>query len=219
MKYLKNPFILYGVIVLLFISNGASLYYFLKVKVPVECPNELVYSDSAVENEELAVDKIYVDIKGYVKKPGVYELDDGAIVNDLIKLAGGLKSNGTTENINLSKKLTDEMMVIVSSKKELNKISLCENVTNNTNVEQPITNNATTDTNVTNGVIDKNSSKISLNTATQEQLMTLSGIGEKTALKIIEYRNTQKFNSIEDIKKVSGIGDSIFENIKDFITI
>ena len=109
-------------------------------------------------------------------------------------------------------------MVIISSKKELNKTSTCENTTDNVsniNIEQPITNDVTTDTNATTNITDK----ISLNTATQEQLMTLSGIGEKTALKIIEYRNTQKFNSIEDIKNVSGIGDSIFEKIKDFITI
>ena len=69
-------------------------------------------------------------------------------------------------------------------------------------------------------VVDKkDTSKISINSASKEELMTLPGIGEKTALKIIEYRKTQVFKSIEDIKNVKGIGDKKYEKIKDLIVI
>lgn len=69
-------------------------------------------------------------------------------------------------------------------------------------------------------VVDKkDTSKISINSATKEELMTLPGIGEKTALKIIEYRKVQAFKSIEDIKNVKGIGDKKYEKIKDLIVI
>lgn len=69
-------------------------------------------------------------------------------------------------------------------------------------------------------VVDKkDTSKISINSATKEELMTLPGIGEKTALKIIEYRKAQAFKSIEDIKNVKGIGDKKYEKIKDLIVI
>lgn len=227
MQYLKNPIILYVVIVLLLLTNCLSVCYFLFIEKSEECTNEIVYSEPGIEVEE-EIDYIKVDIKGYVKKPGVYQLENGAIVNDLIKLAGGLKSSGTTENINLSKKLTDEAMVIISSKKELKKTISCETTKSTTNIskEQEVINNTTTDTIIggtdnssVNTDSSSNSNKISLNNATQEELMTLSGIGEKTALKIIEYRATKKFESIEDIKNVSGIGDSLFEKIKDYITI
>ncbi len=69
-------------------------------------------------------------------------------------------------------------------------------------------------------VVDKkDTSKISINSASKEELMTLPGIGEKTALKIIEYRKAQAFKSIEDIKNVKGIGDKKYEKIKDLIVI
>jgi len=222
MKYLNNIILLYSIIVILLLSNIGTLTYFLIQKEGCVCDNEILDIEEDNESVNVGSTKIKVDIKGYVKTPGVYELDEGAIINDLIKLAGGLKKNGTTDNINLSKKLTDETMVVILSKSELKKQNSAE-VKSSTNVttSSEITQNNTTisessSTPETNSVVN---TKISINNANQTELMTLSGIGEKTALKIIEYRTQNPFKTIEDIKNVSGIGDSLFEKIKDYITI
>ncbi len=68
-------------------------------------------------------------------------------------------------------------------------------------------------------ITQKDANKISINNASKEELMSLPGIGEKTAIKIIEYRQTSSFKSIEDLKKVKGIGDKKYEKIKDLIVI
>ena len=67
--------------------------------------------------------------------------------------------------------------------------------------------------------ISSENEKVNINTATKDELSTLQGIGESKANNIIEYRNNTKFTSIEDIKNVNGIGDSIFEKIKDNIEV
>lgn len=188
---------------------------FVKECICEECPK--------IETNELFVtQKIKVDIKGYVKKPGVYEVEKDAIVNDLIKMAGGLKTNGTTDNINLSKKLYDEDMIVILSKSELKKQN-----TVNTNKTISNSNSDSIIKNATNNSISsieqeqkkENNEKISLNNATKEELMTLTGIGEAKALLIIEYRAKTPFKEISEIKNISGIGDSIYEKIKDNITI
>ena len=216
MKYLNNIILLYGIIVILLLSNIGTLTYFLSQKEECVCERGVVAIEE--ENENINT-KIKVDIKGYVKKPGVYELDEGAIINDLIKLAGGIKKNGTTDNINLSKKLTDETMIVVLSKNELKKQKT--ETTNPVTSINPVTKQDTT-TIESNTIVESNSKendKVSINNASQTELMTLSGIGEKIALKIIEYRTQNPFKAIEDIKNVSGIGDALFEKIKDYITI
>ena len=226
MKYFKNPIILYIIIGFLVLANIASVSYFLIFNY--NCPkcNEPIMEAVAVLNEEEkeeSINKIHVDIKGFIKNPGVYEMDEGTIVNDLINVAGGLKKGATTENINLSKKLVDEAIVIIASKTELNSKKTCqEAVENNNNPENfaAINNEVITGSNSSNEQNNQvNNGKISINKASKEELMTLSGIGEKTAEKIIEYRNNQSFSSIEDVKNVSGIGEALFEKIKDNITI
>lgn len=151
--------------------------------------------------------KIKVDIKGAVKKPGVYELNINNRVIDVIKKAGGLKSNASTDNINLSKKIYDEMVIIVNSNKKQNyEIENDADINNTKN--SPISTNKNTV-----------STKININTAELNQLITLTGIGEAKAKAIIEYRKSKKFNSIDDIKNVTGIGDALFEKIKNNITV
>ena len=155
-----------------------------------------------------------------------------------------MKKDADTSIINLSTKLKDEMVVIIYSKKEIedfvktketlnNKVDICEKEevkndaciceddinnnfdsdnSNNDNKNNDSQNNNFSDNNETN-------SKVNINTASKELLMTLSGIGESKAEQIIKYRNEiGLFKTIEDIKNVSGIGDSAFEKIKDSIT-
>lgn len=161
--------------------------------------------------------KVFVDVKGEVNAPGVYELKDTNNVNDAINTAGGLTGNSDTSNINLSKKLSDEMVIIVYSKEDIRLMNeekkiVCPEI-NNACVT-PKDEKAKLEDNVDdNGLIN-------INTASKEELLNLNGVGESKAKSIIEYRDKNGlFESIEDIKNVSGIGDSLFEKIKDQITV
>lgn len=173
---------------------------------------------SDIEEKEVEEEKILVkkaEIKGNVKNPGVYEINDNDRVINLIEKAGGLLKEADTSLINLSKILTDEMVVIIYSKEEIQKAK--EEKTTYEIVEIPC---KCPDT-INDACIDeKESSKlININEATKEQLMSLPNIGESKADSIIEYRKNFKFETIEQIKEISGIGDSLFEKIKDFITV
>lgn len=166
---------------------------------------------------------IFVDVKGAVKKPGVYEVKENAIVNDCIKLAGGITSSGTLSNINLSKKVTDEMVIYVFKKSEIttsakNEIPCTTEVIEINNCPI-ITDNQTSNNDKKETTTDTIGKKININTATKEELTTLTGIGESKANSIIEYRKTNQFKSIEELKNVSGIGEALYESIKDSITV
>lgn len=182
--------------------------------------------DDIVVNEDISVSTttkevvsngIFVDVKGAVKKPGVYELTSDDKVIDAINMAGGLSSNAVTYNINLSKRLSNEMVIYVFTKKELTTTSVtiksdteckCEVV----EVNNCITRDESNDSDVNN--------KININTGTKEQLITLNGIGDSKADAIIKYRDENGlFKSIEDILNVSGISKTIYEKIKDSITV
>ena len=146
--------------------------------------------------------------------------------NNLINKAGGLSENADTSIINLSKKLKDEDYIIIYTKDEVlnykDKIISSKEIIKEIE-EKIICPNSDNDgciNNTKNNKTEENeNSLININTASLEELETLSGIGENKAKKIIEYREKQKFNSIEDIKNVSGIGESLFEKIKDYITV
>lgn len=185
-------------------------------------------------SKEISEDTIKIDIKGYVKEPGVYELIIGARVIDAIKAAGGLTEEAFTRYINLSKRLSDENVIIVNSKEEIdvikkgeNKEIYCED-TNSSCLDNKdvITNDLKQNT--SNNLNNKSSDKIennvnslvNINTATVEELTALSGVGKSKAEKIIEYRNEfGNFKTIEDIKNVKGIGDTIYAKIKENITV
>lgn len=161
-------------------------------------------------------DDIYVDIKGEIVNPGVYKISKGLRVNDLIKLAGGLKRGADTSYINLSKILKDEEVVIIYNVNALRKeeAKARERMINDLCKER-IKNDAC--------IMEKTQGntlkKVNINTASKEELMTLKGVGEVMAQKIIDYRSKNRFINKEDLKKVSGIGDSFFDKIKENITI
>ncbi len=227
---LIKKYILLVPIAILLITNVATIYYFTnnpkeEEKIVYEC------NDNSNENEGNSIKTFNVDIKGYIKKPGVYKITEGATVNDLINMAGGLLKNGSTKNLNLSKKLIDEALVVVSSKYSSNTSScVCENV-NSSNKEEvksfaendsnyaeaEIKNKDTTNNNANNN--NNLNTKININTASLNELTNIPSIGEAKAQKIIEYRIGKKFKTIEDIKEVSGIGDALFEKIKEYITV
>ena len=179
---------------------------------------------SLEENKESKVAKYYIDIKGFVKKPGVYEVTADNIVNDCIKLAGGLLKNADTTTINLSKKVSSEMVIYIPKKEEVIKTTTNTTVTK----DQEIPNDAVaSDNNNPNSSISKNNNTktpnrtlVNINTATIQELTTLSGIGDAKAQDIIDYRTLNgNFKTIEDIKNVSGIGEALYAKIKDYITV
>ena len=158
--------------------------------------------------------KVYVDIKGSVKKPGVYQVSADSIVWDIVNLSGGFTKNAYTKNINLSQKVKDEMVIYVFSKNEMLKMN--ENVKTDTTCTTNIINYdncITTEKNETSTVL------VNINTASKEELMNVSGIGASKADSIIAYRIKTPFSKIEDIMNVSGIGESLFDKIKKYITV
>ena len=171
--------------------------------------------------------EIYVDIKGEVNLPGTYLIKENNRVKDVIEMAGGLTEYADTSVINLSKKLQDEMVIIVYSKKEVQNFKQTKEKENNAleackySEDYGLENDACIENKSnTNNENSKTTAIINLNSATKEELMTLTGIGEAKADDIINYRNTNGgFKNIEDIKNVKGIGDAVFAKIKDRITI
>ena len=139
-------------------------------------------------------------------------------------MAGGLTEKANTSVINLSKKIEDEMVIIIYSNYEIENfkrtkeveeslLKQCSKKDSNSLKNDACIETDSKETKTTNG-------QISLNNATKEELMTLTGIGEAKADDIISYRNSNGgFKNIEEIKNIKGIGDSIFDKIKDRITI
>lgn len=164
-----------------------------------------------------------VDIKGAVKKPGVYRLDSNLTVNDVINIAGGLTNDADTSVINLAKKITDEMVIIIYTKEEVKKSNIVDTVIKVVEKEcvcPNIENDGCLNNEINDTITNKDDvNLVNINTASIDELKTINGIGESKAKNIIEYRKKNgNFKSIEDIKNVEGIGDTLYETIKIFIT-
>ena len=160
---------------------------------------------------------IMVDVKGEVNKPGAYTFSLGKRVIDAIKESGGFKENADTKGINLSQKLYDEMVIIIPPKEVIETNLSKEEDTSSSSTNSFVKQNQSVEN---NALIKKQSdNKISINTASLSELMSISGIGEKKAQSIIDYRKTNKFKTIEEVKNVSGIGEALFEKIKNYIKV
>ncbi|HEP1795149.1 TPA: helix-hairpin-helix domain-containing protein [Streptococcus suis] len=146
--------------------------------------------------------QLVVDVKGAVAKPGLYTLEVGARVNDAVEVAGGLTSQADPKSVNLAQKLSDEAVIYVASKGE--NISVVASTTASSAMSQE----------------EKNTSIVNLNTATEADLQTISGIGAKRAADIIAYREANGgFKSVDDLNNVSGIGDKTMESIRPYVTV
>ncbi|MGU8045182.1 helix-hairpin-helix domain-containing protein [Streptococcus suis] len=162
--------------------------------------SELVEETSTEASEESS--QLVVDVKGAVVKPGLYTLEANARVNDAVEAAGGLTSQADPKSINLAQKLSDEAVVYVASKDE--NISVVASTTTSSAMSQE----------------EKNTSLVNLNTATEADLQTISGIGAKRAADIIAYREANGgFKSVDDLNNVSGIGDKTMESIRPYVTV
>lgn len=153
-----------------------------------------------INNNEIEVNKyenkIAVYITGEVNSPGVYYIDSDFRLNDLVNMCGGLTENADLTDINLAEKLNDSDKIDIPKK--------VNNIDENTE---------------DNEIDDENGELININKASKEELKTLNGIGETLANNIVEYRKNNKFETVEDILNVNGIGNSKYEAIKEYICV
>lgn len=165
--------------------------------------SELALHD--VVKEEVLIqgtsDRIVVHVEGEVVSPGVYELKEDSRVHDAILAAGGLLETADRKKINLAKKVIDEEFVYIPNENDEDSLS------------QTITLGTT-------GSINNNDGLVDINLANLAELKTLSGIGDVLGGRIIEYREKNgEFQSVDDLKNVSGIGDKKFSDIKDKVKV
>lgn len=217
-RYWKYIFFVFTLI--LMVLGG----YWYEESNSVTTPNNKKMSVLTEDKEESKeVNTVFVDVKGAVNAPGVYEIDADRRIIDAINLAGGLLQNANTINLNLSKKVKDEMYIVVYTQAQVDNFK-------KEHKEEPISCAAkecvcpdvSNDACISKGEIKKEgvNSKISINNASKEELTKLPGIGDSKADAIIKYRSENEgFKQIEDIKNVSGIGELVYEKIKDSITL
>ena len=237
MKILNNKRAVVGILAFLslaVIALSGYMVYMLNTKEECFCePVTDLISLEEPSEEVVETPPIYVEVKGAVNHPGVFEVNENHIINDVIALAGGLKDNAYTDNINLSKKVSDELVVYVFTKEEYKKNSSSNNTHTNTSstssskesyqIDEATKNNISiiTSSNSDEATSQDTTSKlININTASAQELTSLPGIGETKANNIVSYRTENGyFKTIEDLKNVSGIGDATFEQLKDYITV
>ena len=174
------------------------------IQISNENNNTNINNEQLENQEEENKETIVVHVSGAVNKEGIVELEENSRIADAIEKSGGLKDDANMNEVNLAYKLEDGMKIYIPSNKD-------QEVQEKSNISSVI------ESNVTN---KKANSKVNINTAPQEELDSLPGIGPSTALKIINYRKEHgKFSKIEELKNVSGIGDSKFNQLKDLITV
>ncbi|MGP4042380.1 helix-hairpin-helix domain-containing protein [Gracilibacillus sp. D59] len=163
-----------------------------------EVANQIVEENNLElpDDKEKVPTEYKIDIKGEIKSPGVYPVTENDRVEDAIQLAGGFTKEANKQSINLAERVYDEMVIYVPAKGETPE-----------------------KTNVVQGVQDEDP-KVKVNIASAEEMQAIPGIGEVKANAIIEYRETNgPYEKLEDLTKVSGIGDKTVERMKEYIRI
>lgn len=216
-KYFISNFIVFILSIVLFSACGKDE----KSKVYLTKNEETNLSDNTDDKtEENSVSKleneseiesgtneiIYVQVTGAVNSPGVYKVEVGLRVFEVLEVAGGATDNADTEAINMARPVKDEMIIHVPTKEEV-----LQGFSEETGYEYEdyrLEDESTT------------YRMININTATASELMELPGIGEAKANLIISYREENgSFKNIEDIMNITGIKQSAFDKIKDMIEV
>lgn len=219
MEFTNKQKIIFTILIIILILIGIYVYKVrfsetLEDNVDTGSINNINLVENFLETNENKIEKdnlIIVHITGAVKKCGIVKLKQGARIYDAIEMAEGSLEEADLSKVNLAYLLEDAQKIYIPFKGE---------VTENDIQQEYITSNFGDNSII---IEDKNkgeSGKVNINTANQTELETLPGIGTATAEKIIDYRNKNgKFNNIEDIRNVKGIGESKFENIKESICV
>ena len=201
----KKIVIIVGIIIIIgilyFIYNG------IDKKSTDQIDNNMLSIENNTKENEGSKELVIVHITGAVKTPGIVKLPEGARIEDAIDNAGGLTEDADISDVNLAYVLEDGIKIKIPTISEEKNEEIIINSSGEGIVEKEISNNS-------------ENKIININKANETDLQTLPGIGASLAGRIVEYRNSNgKFNEIEDIKNVSGIGDSKYENIKNFICV
>ena len=223
-RYRKQIAIAIIIIIAISCSIGFAVYkYQTKPKKKAIDTIKIKKKDKiSIEKETNPKEEYMVDIKGEVNAPGIYKLKEESRIIDVIEKAGGLTKNADTTVINLSKKIKDEMVIIIYSKNQVQNWLVTKEQEKylqekcKTPEAGKVTNESWREETEKETIL---SESININQATKEELMTLPGIGETKADAIITYREQTPFESIEDLKKVSGIGEKTYEELKTYITV
>ncbi|WP_100372223.1 helix-hairpin-helix domain-containing protein [Bacillus sp. FJAT-45037] len=200
----KNKYMV-GVLTLVAISLSVVLILHFSNTDSVEsAAMEWTFTTEEDEQDEdepmTAPQTVTVDVKGAVVAPGVYVLEEERRVHEAIELAGGFLDDAYGDGVNLAAKLHDEMVIFVPTEGELEMAEFTQSIGGEGS--------------------SGGDGKISLNQATQAELETLPGIGPAKATAIIQYREEKgRFEQIEDLMDVSGIGQKSFEKFQDLISV
>lgn len=204
------------VIIVVLLLTGLFCYFRFREpeNVDVFQPEDgIVTNESTNTVEEVEEEMIIVHVSGEVKEPGIVKLKEGERIADAIEKAGGATDDADLSKLNLAYVLEDGVKVRIPKKNEGENAGEYVSEESGEEVIQEGSVEAEENTQTTSKVVN-------INKANQEELMTLPGIGESTAQKIIDYRKENgNFQTIEDIKNVSGIGDSKFNQIKSQIKV
>lgn len=186
-----------GMVLLIGVGFYLYLNYHFK-PTPIEIVYDNIFLDENIESQR------EITVTGAVNQPGTYFMPPGAIMADLIQRAGDFAIEADLSAVNPAQLIEDTSIFIPAKSTDYQNILLENDQTTNS----PLTNQPET--------VDV---KININSAGLEQLISLPGIGEKTAEKIIEYRLNNKFDSIKEIMDVNGIGEGKFSQIENLITV
>ena len=205
MEYKKVLSIIGGVlavIVIILVGRGMMASP-TKEKVMV---TNAVNTTRVEETTTMMPQNCYVDIKGEVLRPGVYEFSCESRMQEVIKKAGGFTEEADETKINLAQKITDQMQIIVPNVQSKQEGSVTEENSGKGSSTNPNVSNSKQGT-------------ININTATLEELQTIKGIGKKKAEAILQYRKEHgAFRTKEDLLQVKGIGKKALEAIESQVT-
>ena len=190
-----------SIVLILLVAAILRIHDESKADITIEtedAANEVEYSEEDKREDAVPLQVVFVDIGGAVENPGVYEVAKDTRLFEVIEMAGGLTEDADADRVNRASFVEDGQKIIIPEK--------------GSDIAGDLASASAAPG-------DSGIGLININTATADELKTLSGIGDVTAEKIIEYRSSKSFKSKEDIMSVDGIGSKTYEKIKDRITV
>ena len=206
------------IVLVIAIVVAIGMIYFIynknQITDDVNLENDILVSENVAKEKSLNTteeNEVIIHITGSVKNPGIVRLKEGSRIEDAIEAAGGLTENADISKVNLAYVVDDGTKIKIPSSQE-------EDIGDEEIIDSGSGENIIIEKNTTSS--NKSSQTININKATETELQTLPGIGASLASRIIEYRNQNgKFAVKEDLKNVSGIGESKYYNIEELITV
>ena len=205
-------------IIAVVVAIGMIYFIYSKNQVDdnINLENDILVSENSTKDGSKEIssgNEVIVHVTGSVKSPGVVKLKEGSRIEDAIEAAGGLTENADISKVNLAFVVEDGTKIRIPS-------SLDEDIGDGDAVDSGSGENIVVEENTTTSSSGKSGQVVNINKASESELETLPGIGASLAGRIVEYRNQNgRFDSVEDIKNVSGIGESKFNSIREFISV